>query len=326
MARARMLATDASIDPELNSLTLPALTLYLLTIPHLDRDGLIDANPVRLAALAAPLRPDIRDSAGAIINEWVEVGLVVRYPAARNQAVLYFKGFRKHNRFEYRKETPSAYPPPPGWLRTEHGIVPEDKEAALQLAGRFHPENKYRKTLLDWAAAADDADGTSRSVLEGSRSHLEQFEPRQEQNRSVENGGGGVQDTPHTHLGSGKGGDARGGAPTRLISAMAELSDDELRIAAHGLGSLFGLHHEYNGWERMITSATRAELLCIVAWCWKWQQTDDTGINSYARVLASKLRATPIAYPESLSTWQIHAIRDAAYDAVQQMAVPVEEL
>ena len=97
MARARMLATDASIDPELNSLTLPALTLYLLTIPHLDRDGLIDANPVRLAALAAPLRPDIRDSAGAIINEWVEVGLVVRYPAARNQAVLYFKGFRKHN-------------------------------------------------------------------------------------------------------------------------------------------------------------------------------------------------------------------------------------
>jgi len=34
-----MLATDASIDPELNSLTLPALTLYLLTIPHLDRDA-----------------------------------------------------------------------------------------------------------------------------------------------------------------------------------------------------------------------------------------------------------------------------------------------
>lgn len=322
MARARMLATDASIDPELNSLTLPALTLYLLTIPHLDRDGLIDANPVRLAALAAPLRPDLRDGAGALINEWVESGLVIRYPAARNQAVLYFKGFRKHNRFEYRKETPSSYPPPPGWLRTEHGIVPEDKEACFQLANRFHPENKYRKTLLDYAKSED----TSRSVLDTSSGTLEHFSPRTEQNRSDEIGGGGVQNTPHTTLGSGNGGDPRGGAPTRLTSAMGELSDDELRIAAHGLGSLFGLHTEYNGWERMITSATRAELLCIVAWCWKWSQTDDTGINSYPKVLYSKLRATPMAYPEFLSTYQIHAIRDVAYDAVRTMSIPLEEL
>jgi len=319
MARARMLATDASIDPELNSLTLPALTLYLLTIPHLDRDGLIDANPVRLAALAAPLRPDIRDGAGALINEWVEAGLVVRYPAARNQAVLYFKGFRKHNRFEYTKETPSSYPPPPGWLRTKHGIVPEDKDACFQLASRFHPENKYRKTLLDYATNDD----TSRSDLEGSSGTLEQFSPRTVQNRSAENGGGGVQDTPATHLGSGKGGEW-GGAPTRLISALAEISDDELRMAADGLGSAFALHTDFNGWTRMLAAATRAELLCIVAWCWKWSQQEETGINSYPKVLYSKLRDG--AFPDNLSRYQIHEIRDQVEEAARLMSIPVEEL
>ena len=323
MARARMLATDASIDPELNSLTLPALTLYLLTIPHLDRDGLIDANPVRLAALAAPLRPDIRDSAGAIINEWVEVGLVVRYPAARNQAVLYFKGFRKHNRFEYRKESPSSYPPPPGWLRTEHGIVPEDKEAAAALAARFHPENKYRKTLLDWAAA----DEPSRGVLEGSRSSREHFSPRTEQIRSDESGGGGVQDISLTHLGSGNGGDPRGGAPTRLVSALAELSDDDLRMAADGIGSTLGLTGEYNGWTRMLAGATRAELMLICAWGWKWsrQSADEmAAVRSYPALLASKLKSA--AFPDGLTSWQIHEIRDQVEEAARLMSIPVEEL
>ena len=319
MARARMLATDASIDPELNSLTLPALTLYLLTIPHLDRDGLIDANPVRLAALAAPLRPDIRDGAGSLINEWVEAGLVVRYPAARNQQVLYFKGFRKHNRFEYTKDTPSAYPPPPGWLRTKHGIMPEDKEACFQLASRFHPENKYRKTLLEYATSED----TSRSVLEGSRSSLEPFESRTEQIRSDYMDGGGVQDTPATHPRHGKGGEW-GGAPTRLISALAEISDDELRMAADGLGSLFGLKEDFTNWTRTLAAATRAELLCIIAWCWKWSTGADKGIESYAAVLAARKKA--LSFPDNLSSWQIHEIRDQVEEAARLMSIPVEEL
>lgn len=328
MARGRMLSTDVSSDPDAQSLSIASYALYLSTIPHLDRDGLIDAHPLKLVAIAAPMRYEFRDQAAALINEWVEIGLVVRYQVSTRQSVLFFKGFRRHQQgMEYKRESASRFPPPPGWTRTEEGLVPDDPELCFRIADYFHVKSDYRRVLLAAAAGdlPDELPEASRGVREGSRSSREEFAPNRTEQKSMMVGGG-VQDTPTTHPGFGKGGDPRGGAPTRLISAMAELSDDELRIAAHGLGSLFGLHHEYNGWERMIISATRAELLCIVAWCWKWQQTDDTGINSYPKVLASKLRATPIAYPESLSTWQIHAIRDAAYDAVQQMTVPVEEL
>jgi len=79
MARGRMLSTETAVDPDLNALTLPAYALFLATIPHLDRDGLIDAHPVRLTAVVAPLRFELRDDAAILINEWIERGLVIRY-------------------------------------------------------------------------------------------------------------------------------------------------------------------------------------------------------------------------------------------------------
>lgn len=319
MARARMLATDASIDPELNSLTLPSMTLYLLTIPHLDRDGLIDANPVRLAAQAAPLRPELRDGAGALINEWIEVGLVQRYAAARNQHVLFFKGFRKHNRFEYRKDRPSELPPPPGWIRTEDGLVPEDKEACFQLASRMHPENKYRKTLLKHAQEVEpdgEGEGTSRSVLEGSRSGLEDFSPSTRQDKT--SGGGGVHTyTPPTPL-SAKGGDARGG----VSEALAEYTDDELRIAADALAGEHNLSMEYNGWGRAVSSWTRYEVLLVLAWCVKWQEMSATeweSIRSLPAVLRAKLRAQE--WPV-LRRAQVDELQNRVDDALQALAVP----
>ena len=320
MARARLVSVQIASDDNLNKLSPDAERLYLRTLPHLDRDGLITGHPMLLWAKVAPLRMELMDVCNALIQEWVQQGLVVRYPGADGQPVLYFKGFRRHNaNIPYTDEAPSIYPPPPGWLRTKHGIMPEDKEACFQLASRFHPENKYRKTLLDYAMSDD----TSRSGLEGSSGTLEQFEPRTEQNRSVENGGGGVQDTPATHPRSGNGGEW-GGAPTRLISALAEISDDELRMAADGLGSLFGLKEDYTNWTRTLAAASRAELLCIIAWCWKWSTGADKGIESYAAVLAARKKA--LSFPDNLSSWQIHEIRDQVEEAVRLMSIPVEEL
>lgn len=321
MARARMLSTDASIDPELNSLTLESMTLYLLTIAHLDRDGLIDANPMRLTAQAAPLRPELRDRAGALINEWIEAGLVVRYPIGRNQYAIFFKGFRKHNRFEYSKDRPSELPPPPGWTRTKFGLVPEDRDACFRLAAAMHPENKYRKALIEYAEGAT----TSSELLEPSSKPLEHFSPRSDQIRSDEtSGGGGVQEhTPHTP-GYGNGGDARGGAPTRLTQALAEYSDDELRIGADNVASLHNFPTEFNGWARFISAATRQDLILILAWCIKWSDLtleEMERIHSWPALLRSKLRNTE--WP-GLTTSQIAALTNLVQDALFALVPEVE--
>jgi hypothetical protein len=62
------------------------MLLYLLTIPHLDRDGLIDGHPLRLTAIAAPLRFELRDGAEALIDEQ-------RLPAAEERLRKAIKAF-----------------------------------------------------------------------------------------------------------------------------------------------------------------------------------------------------------------------------------------
>lgn len=331
MARGRMLSTDVSVDPEAQSLTLASYALYLSAIPHLDRDGLIDAHPLKLVAMAAPLRYEFRDNAAALINEWVEAGLVIRYSVSTRQAVLFFKGFRRHQQgMEYSREPASRFPPPPGWSRTQEGLVPDDPELCFRLAEAFHPKSSYRRTLLDAAGAdvPESIGSTSRSVRDGSRSSREVFAPnRTETEEKLTNGGGGVQDISPTHPGYGNGGDPRGGAPTRLVSALAELSDDDLRMAADGIGSTLGLTGEYNGWTRMLAGATRAELMLICAWGWKWsrQSADEmAAVRSYPALLASKIKTN--AFPDGLTSWQIHEIRDQVEEAARLMSIPVEEL
>ena len=50
MARGRMLSIDVAGDPHLNRLSLEAHLLYVQTIPHLDRDGLVSGHPLLLWA------------------------------------------------------------------------------------------------------------------------------------------------------------------------------------------------------------------------------------------------------------------------------------
>ncbi len=290
MARARMVSTDASIDPELNSLTAGSMLLYLLTIPHLDRDGLIDANPVRLAAQAAPLRPELRDGAGLLINEWIEAGLVLRYPGSRNQSVLFFKGFRKHNRFEYRKDRPSELPPPPGWTRTEFGLVPDDPEACFRLAQGMHNENKYRQTLL----ACAGVENTSRSSLEGSRTPLDHFSPRSDQNRS---GNDDDVDDDQTYIGRSSSGvkentRARVNAPD-LSSLLVHYSDEELRIVADNLAAEIGLPVEWDGWDRYLAACDRSTLFRLIGWVQRWRNAtanEMEGVKSLTAVIRAAVR------------------------------------
>jgi hypothetical protein len=45
MARGRFLSESVATDARLNGLSVEAELVYLMTIPHLDRDGLIEGDP-----------------------------------------------------------------------------------------------------------------------------------------------------------------------------------------------------------------------------------------------------------------------------------------
>lgn len=269
MARGRMLTTEAAVDPELHTISVQAMALYLLSIPHLDRDGLIDGRPVRLAALAAPLRPELADHAGSYISEWVQAGLVVRYEGAGSRPYLFFKGFRKHQQgMEYRREPASRIPPPPGWTRTQEGLVPVDPELCFRLSEHYHVKSAYRAALLAAAAGdvPDDIANTSRSV----RDDFAMTSRITEHKRN--NGGGGDHPyMPPPPLVSEKNTRVRASETPDLSSLLAQYSDDELRTVADALSAEIGINVEWNGWGQYLDDCDRAALYRLIGWVQRWR-------------------------------------------------------
>lgn len=122
MAQARMLNRSVAEDEALAGLSAEAALLFLMTIPHLDRDGLITGHPRLLWSDVAPLRDGLRECAGTLIDEWVQANLVVRFGDGR--PVLFFPGFQKNQSgMRYDRESPSKYPTPPGYERTSDGLT-----------------------------------------------------------------------------------------------------------------------------------------------------------------------------------------------------------
>ena len=159
-----MLSIDVASDPELNRLSPDAERLYLRALPHLDRDGLITGVPALLWATVAPLRIELMDKTLALVNEWVQQGIVIRYEGP-DGPILFFKGFRRHQaNLPYGKETPSRFPPPPGWHRCRDGLIPDDAELCQRLAERFDPRSSYRKALLEASQQGRDEVATSSRV------------------------------------------------------------------------------------------------------------------------------------------------------------------
>lgn len=52
---------------------------------------------------------------------------------------------------EYTKEGASTFPPPPGYFRSKHGLIPDDQDLALRLAEDFSDTNNYGLTLAYYA-------------------------------------------------------------------------------------------------------------------------------------------------------------------------------
>lgn len=113
MARGRFISESIAKDARLNSLSVEAQLVYLMTVPHLDRDGLIEGDPDVLWGIVCPKRRMFLDTMPQLIHEWATVGLVLMYDS-NDGPVLWFKGFTKNQQgMRYEREAPSRFPPPP---------------------------------------------------------------------------------------------------------------------------------------------------------------------------------------------------------------------
>jgi hypothetical protein len=123
MARGRFLNISIATDIKLNSLSLEAHWLYMMTIPHLDRDGLIVADRYVLFGKVCPRRPELIGHIDKLIAEWCSAGLVIVYPTP-DGLIAYFCGFQKNQvGMTYSRETPSIFAPPPGMIPSASGLV-----------------------------------------------------------------------------------------------------------------------------------------------------------------------------------------------------------
>lgn len=127
MARGRMLNGSIAGDIELNELSLEAHLAYMMAIPHLDRDGIMEGHPRVVAGRICPLRPEVGLKMVDIIQEWVNAHLVIAYQDG-NKPLLYFTGFQKNQNLgaTYTREGKSVFPPPPGYTRTPNGLTHDE--------------------------------------------------------------------------------------------------------------------------------------------------------------------------------------------------------
>lgn len=123
MARGRMIANTVATDKRFNSLTAEAALVYLMAIPHLDRDGLILGDAMPLWGKVCPRRNEFMGHMADIIGEWVNAGLVIAYDCDEGM-ILCFTGFRQNQTgIHYDREAASAFPPPPDYIRTSKGLI-----------------------------------------------------------------------------------------------------------------------------------------------------------------------------------------------------------
>ena len=125
MARGRMVNTTIATDKRLAALSLNAEYLYLKTLPHLDRDGLILGDASILWAEVAPRRTDLLPETEKAVRAWAASGLVITYGTPDGLA-LFFPSFADNQiGLRYDREPASTIQAPPGYVRTPAGLVQE---------------------------------------------------------------------------------------------------------------------------------------------------------------------------------------------------------
>lgn len=160
MARGRFISESVATDARLNALSVEAQLVYLMAVPHLDRDGLISGDPDVLWGKVCPKRRQFIDHIAAYIQEWAKAGLVFMYDSDEGP-VLWFRGFVKNQvGLRYERETPSKYPPPPNIespasLRQVSGKAQDDGgESAHQLEDQVEVKDQVEVEVKGATPAA----------------------------------------------------------------------------------------------------------------------------------------------------------------------------
>jgi hypothetical protein len=174
-----MIAATVATDKRLNSLSEEAELVFLKTIPHLDRDGIIIGDPALLAFKVCPRRPRLIAMMEDIIQEWIGAGLVIAYEPGEDQ-LLFFPGFTKNQvGMRYERETDSLFPPPPGYYRNGAGLEPiQDKpDTPRQDDGNNPPDSgkhpaNIRQTSGDMSAEGKGKEKKGKEGKETSESDL----------------------------------------------------------------------------------------------------------------------------------------------------------
>lgn len=119
MAKGRFLNRSISDSADLADLTWKARELFLMAIPHLDREGRIHAEPRRFRALVCPLLEHQNgETITAALIELAKAGMVILYRDDRGQPAAYFPSFEtsQPGLAWKKKESPSGFGPPPPQL------------------------------------------------------------------------------------------------------------------------------------------------------------------------------------------------------------------
>lgn len=185
MARGRFISESIATDARLNGLSVEAELVYLMTVPHLDRDGLIEGDPDVLWGKVCPKRRQFLDGMSAYIQEWAKAGLVLMYDTDEG-TVLWFKGFSKNQQgMRYEREAQSKFPPPPGSeptpdkLPTNSGNCPAEVKDQVKdqdqsspptpPPGREVDDDEFGAVIACWQ---DNMPGTITPILQGELEEL----------------------------------------------------------------------------------------------------------------------------------------------------------
>lgn len=170
MAQGRFLSRTTATSKQLDSASWRAELLFLRCIPHLDRDGRMDGDPIVVKATAAPRNPKL--PAGAIaglLQELHDAGLVTWYRVGEDQ-VLAFPTFREHQQgLKYDRERPSRFAPPPGWTQVPPKPGPTPAKVRSNSGGP--PEQVRTNGGLREVKRSSSTSLSSSSSLRASSSH-----------------------------------------------------------------------------------------------------------------------------------------------------------
>jgi hypothetical protein len=277
MAEGRMLNRSVATDDRLNAMSRDAMLLYLMAVPHLDRDGLTDGRPRVLWATVAPLQDEWFQRVDALIDEWVASELVVRYHG-EDRPILFFTGFAKNqSRMLYQRERASKFPCPPGFVRTPSGLRPAGDPA--------HTDDDPARAefiLIAGEGRAPDADSEQSArdevVRESRTAHAEDQDQAEHQDQTEHQAKEEKEDQHQAQAEAGRCGNGDlsptfphvPNADTLVTGSAGELvayfTLEELRTAAYRLGKLLNLHMEWMGYEGFVGRREAGSLAVLLEW------------------------------------------------------------